>query len=252
MICQAEIVDVDVLPAIGAVEAVLAKLRQDGSPLRNKTMEYVKEPKRSLLQQAVADALPQLGGRSVAEALVQELRVSGNFQTTDKAEVGAAVLCLMMGGMDEAHNLVTPHSQASPTIFGGPAKHGSTMKREASYCHIIVHRNEGSNPGEMGSGFKNSKYWISSTFPAGEIHPIWPALKQAAEELAEASSGFAHREARGALKSMGTWNPLKFNSLCEQAVECEDEEMLAWCSAVQSRELSLLFEHIVGKVPAKR
>lgn len=244
----------DVVPtpsreSIAVVDAVLEKVRQDGVPLRSQSMEYVSDPKRSPLSRACSELVPASEGRSVPEAFIQELRSRGCKQ--DKAEMGAAVLCLMLGGLDEAHNLVTPHSWASPTVFGGPPKFGSPVKLEASYCHSIVHRMEGFNPGEFGTGWNNSGYWISTAFASCD-HAIFPKLREGAQAFA-VGSDHGSREAQAALRGMGPqWSARKFNQLCEEALECEDEELISFCRAVQGLELSLLFEHAVSGNPADK
>merc|ERR1712014_351095 len=111
-------------------------------------------------------------------------------------------LCLMLGAVDEAHNLVTPHSWASPTTFGGQPKLSSTSRQDANYCHVIVHRLEGENPGEFGTGFNNSGYWMGKAF-AGDDHPIFPKLLEAAKESAKSC-----HEAKAFVRALGArWNP---------------------------------------------
>lgn len=219
------------------VEAVLRKVRAEGVPVRSQPMEYARELCRSSLP--TCGLQPPGGGRMV-DVLVRELRARG--ATEDRAEVGAAALCLMLGGLDEAHNLVTPHSWATPTTFGGPPKYGSPSRQDAAYCHIIVHRMEGNNPGEFGTGFNNSGFWIGNALGATGTHAIFPRLREAATDLAAGC-----REAEAALRAMGPqWKPRKFNSLCEEGLECNDKELLAFCGAVQTKELLLFFEHVVG------
>lgn len=224
----------------GAVEAVLERGRCDGVPVRSQPLEYASELRRSPLR---ACSLPELAGKPVVQALMEELRAGG--ADANRAEVGAAALCLILGGVDEAHNLVTPHSWASPTTFGGAPKYDSPLRQEAAYCHAIVHRMEGGNPGEFGTGFNNSGYWISSAFGTSGAHAIFPQLREAAEGLAQSVSS---REAQAVLRAMGPrWDPRAFNRLCEEALECQDGDLLAFCGAVQAKELELLFNHIVAK-----
>lgn len=148
------------------------------------------------------------------------------------------------GGLDEAHNLITPHTWAAPTTFAGPPKLQSTMSRDAKYCHVIVHRMEGENLGEFGSGFNNSGYWMGQAFyfsSGTSEHPIFPALRRDAEEFAEDAS-----DARRLLRNMGPkWEPKLFNNFCEDALLHEDPELMEFCKKVQTRELQLLYEHIM-------
>lgn len=132
---------------------------------------------------------------------------------------------LRLGGLDEAHNLITPHSWSAPTTFGGLPKLRSTASREAKYCHVIVHRMEGENLGEFGSGFNNSNYWLGQAFyHSGGMseHPIFPHLRRDVEDFV----GDCH-DARCLLRTMGPkWEPKLFNNLCEDALLTEDPELL--------------------------
>jgi len=216
-------------------DAIFAKVQQGGVPVRDQVMEYTSAPMRTPLEQL---AIPAIGERNAVKALVDELMTITD--DADRAEVGAATLCLMVGGVDEAHNLVTPHSWPAPTTFGGPPKHNSTMSKEAAYCHVIVHRMEGTNYGEFGTGYNNSSYWIGNAFGSGK-HAIFPELRKAAEELSSSCS-----DARSTLRAMGPdWKPVTFNRLCEEALDSEDKELLDYCAAVQAKELELLYRHIV-------
>lgn len=56
------------------------------------------------------------------------------------AQVAIALLYLACGGLDEAHNLVTPLSWPLKTDFGGKPVKGSPANAEASYAHALIHR----------------------------------------------------------------------------------------------------------------
>jgi len=245
----AEIVDVEpvkpmdtpqVKAALEVVEAALSQALRNGVPVRNQVMEYKADPMRSPLANCGIPALAP-AGKKAAELLIQGLVAKVD---QDSAEVAAAVLCLMLGGLDEAHNLITPHSWSAPTTFGGLPKLRSTASREAKYCHVIVHRMEGENLGEFGSGFNNSNYWLGQAFyHSGGMseHPIFPHLRRDVEDFV----GDCH-DARCLLRTMGPkWEPKLFNNLCEDALLTEDPELLEFCKKVQTRELQLLFEHIM-------
>lgn len=234
MVVDAEIV----CEGTAAVNAVLERIRRDVIPVKNRLMEYLTSPKKSALQKSGV-ALLAAGGTEATDVLVKALRTQGLDQ--DRSEVAAAILCLMLGAIDEAHNLVTPHSWPSPTTYGGPAKYASEARDDASYCHMIVHRMEGENLGEFGTGFDNSKYWISKAFGSSG-HAIFPQLKEVATALASESS-----EARAGLKTMGVkWDPVQFNKLCADALLLEDEDLQRFCSKVQTEELLLLFNHVTA------
>ena len=208
--------------------------------MRNQVMEYKAEPLRSPLANCGIEALAP-GGSKATEVLLQGLRSQVD---EDSAEVAAACLCLMLGGLDEAHNLITPHSWGAATTFGGPPKLQSTRSREASYCHVIVHRMEGENLGEFGSGFNNSKYWMGQAFyfSSGlDQHPIFPELRKDAESFV----GDCH-DARCLLRTMGPiWEPKLFNRSCEDVLLTEDPGLMEFCKKVQARELQLLYKHLV-------
>ncbi|CAE7209545.1 unnamed protein product [Symbiodinium necroappetens] len=217
-----------------------AGAEKSGVPVRNQVMEYKAEPSRSPLATC---GIPELapGGTKATQLLVAGLRAKG--ADADKAEVAAAVLCLMLGGLDEAHNLVMPHCWATPTTFGGPPKLGSTVFREAAYGQVIVHRMEGENLGEFGSGNLSCRYWLGQAFSLGASqHTIFAELRKDAEGFV----GTCH-DSRCLLRTMGPkWEPSLFNKLCEDVLLTEDPDTLEFCKAVQTRELQLLFEHIMA------
>jgi len=226
--------------AAAVIDVVLQLVEKSGVPVRNQVMEYKAEPSRSPLATC---GVPELasGGTKATQLLVAGLRAKG--ADVDRAEVAAAVLCLMLGGLDEAHNLVTPHCWAAPTTYGGPSKLGSTVFREAAYGLVIVHRMEGENLGEFGSGFNNSKYWLGQAFSLGASqHRIFAELRKDAEGFV----GTCH-DSRCLLRTMGPkWEPSLFNKLCEDVLLTEDPDTLEFCKAVQTRELQLFFEHIMA------
>lgn len=230
---------VDVIPeGESIVPAILERAERDGVPLRNSRMEYKSLPSSSPLLTCGLPLLEEAASRGeVCKQLVGELRGRG-VESQDRAEIGAAALCLMLGGLDEAHNIVTPHSWPEPTTFGGQPKHGSEMVVEASYCHHIIHRNEGEHLGEFGTGFNNSGYWISR---AGD-HPLYLQLRAMADQLAEGCS-----EAKSTMRAMGpTWKPKSFNSLCEEMLLLEEDELTDFVARVQASELRLLFDHVTA------
>merc|ERR1719444_617275 len=86
----------------------------DGVPLWNRSLEYSATPKHSFLVQSGLLAKATIS--DPAEALVKALLRLGVDH--DRAEVGASVLCLMLGGLDEAQNLAMPHAWTAPTTYG--------------------------------------------------------------------------------------------------------------------------------------
>eukprot|EP00931_Biecheleriopsis_adriatica_P067182 TRINITY_DN4136_c0_g1_i1.p1 TRINITY_DN4136_c0_g1~~TRINITY_DN4136_c0_g1_i1.p1 ORF type:complete len:345 (-),score=64.34 TRINITY_DN4136_c0_g1_i1:43-1050(-) len=241
------VVDVEVVTEPGAkaaeaeevIAAVLELVQKDGVPVRSQVMEYKADPVRSPLQHCGVEAL-KAGGQQAVSVLRTGLKARG--ADIYSADVGAAILCLMLGGLDEAHNLVTPLTETRPTTFGGPPKLATEVQKEAAYCHAIVHRMEGENLGENGAGFKDSIYWIGQAFSKGTSpHAIFPQLRAAADDLVGNCS-----DGKAALRNMGPkWQPSIFNKLCEDALLMEDPETLTFCKAVQARELQLLFDYVI-------
>ena len=139
---------------------------------------------------------------------------------------------------------IPPYSSLQPVLFFRIRplvwRLQSVLGPLRKYCHIIIHRMEGENLGEFGSGFNNSRYWLGQAFSYGQSeHPIFPQLRQDAEQLV----GSCH-DGKVLLRNMGPkWEPSLFNKLCEDALLTEDPEVLEFCKAVQTRELQLLFEH---------
>lgn len=246
-----DIVDVEDVsrPLGGFIPEILAKVEREGMACTEQRLEYSATPRQSKMAACGISGLEKAGA---AQTLIAELRARGTL-SADAAEVGAAVACLMLHGADEAQNIVTPHSRASPTTYGGQPKLSSSMFQEAAYCQHILHRMEGSYKSEIGTGFGSSGYWAGQAFGApgqdGTGHPIWPELRAATQKLAE-----GRPDALSSLRTMGPyWNPFRFNKIVEEALLVEDEELLAFCGEVQRKELELLFDYVVtGKAAAKQ
>lgn len=230
--------------AAGVVAAVLERLEvEQGVPVRNQVMEYVPDPKRSPLASC---GIPELaaGGESACSLLVNSFLANGTDPA--HADIAAATILLMLGGLDEANNITTSHSLPTPTTYGGQPKLNSRAYAEACYCQVIVHRMEGEQLGKFGAGFSRSDFWINNAFLDSDL-AIFPALRDAAEALAKNCS-----EAKAAIRAMGAlWEPRKFNRLCADAMMFEDPELLAFCQAVQGKELRLLFDHSVNTKSSK-
>ncbi|KAI8467199.1 MAG: hypothetical protein J3K34DRAFT_44084 [Monoraphidium minutum] len=170
------------------------------------------------------------------------------------ARVIAGVLYVAVGGLDQAHNLVTPLCWSSWTPYGGAPIPGSPAERDASYVHALIHRQEGSHDGEFGSGWSNANYWYASSGAA--LHPIAPRLAAAARELAKGNPEL-ERHAAAAFGGGGgsggggaAWDPPRFVALCERAAGGGDAALAAWCGRVMGREAELLVDHCYAAAAA--
>jgi hypothetical protein len=95
-----------------------------------------------------------------------------------------------------------------------------------SYWHSLMHRRQ---PDSW-----NSKYWLDQT---GK-HPVFPALREAAESLAEHAQPSADAQF---LLEQREWNPHRFVDLCERARTGKNDAR-ALCERVQLAEWRLLFD----------
>ncbi|EFJ48918.1 hypothetical protein VOLCADRAFT_117381 [Volvox carteri f. nagariensis] len=164
------------------------------------------------------------------------------------ARVVAGLLYVACGGLDQAHNLVTPLCWGSPTPYGGPPVPGSPAAQDAAYVHALVHRAEGLHDGEFGTGFSNANYSMRR-HAAGDEH---------LEKLA-ASHG-------------DTFSPAKWVAVCSQAAAAGAGRQLgqsgvswrhhnpqqpqkqpataAWCEDVMAEEWRALLEHCYSQLRA--
>jgi hypothetical protein len=122
----------------------------------------------------------------------------GTSNATDNAaehyaRVIAALTYLTCGGLDHAHNLVTPLCWGSATHYAGRPIAGSKAATEAAYAHALIHLLEGDIVGEFGTGFSNANYWYAAT---GRSHPIHPRVLAKAKQLA------------GSVCRLAAWNQL--------------------------------------------
>eukprot|EP00929_Paragymnodinium_shiwhaense_P004522 TRINITY_DN105518_c0_g1_i1.p1 TRINITY_DN105518_c0_g1~~TRINITY_DN105518_c0_g1_i1.p1 ORF type:complete len:342 (-),score=92.55 TRINITY_DN105518_c0_g1_i1:46-1071(-) len=239
-VATANIVDVvdESMPGGGIVQTVLEKAEKNPLRLSSYRMQYQAKPSRSPLRSC---GIPILEAEDGAQALVAELRGWGIGE--HRADVAAAAVCLLLGGVDDAHNLVTPHCQLTPTVYGGLPIYKTEVVGEASYCNAIVHRMEGEQNSEYGTGFYQSTRWLPKGI--GDKLNGFPTFS---DLLAYAQSLTAdHPEARSFIQKMGpNWDPYAFIKLCEDTLLLEDEELMRFCSLVQAKELRLLFDYMTS------
>ena len=86
-----------------------------------------------------------------------------------------AVLYLGIGGLDEAHCLVTPVSSSKPEAFCEPPILNSRWKPDATYLHALLHRYEGGCVGPDGIvGWDNARFWGALVADDFGEHPVRP------------------------------------------------------------------------------
>eukprot|EP00877_Chromochloris_zofingiensis_P002972 jgi/Chrzof1/12676/Cz07g03120.t1 len=163
----------------------------------------------------------------------------GSTSDSDFAKVIAALLYVACGGLDEAHNLITPLSWGSWTPYAGAPVRNSPAAAEASYVHALTHRQEGNCIGEFGSGFSNANYWYAS---AGQ-HEIFPKLLGAAQQAAQGNAQLEkHVHSHG-----DSWQPAKFVDLCSKAASSKDPLLLKFCDQIMKSEFDLLLVYCYQK-----
>ena len=114
------------------------------------------------------------GGKSDAERL--KLLETTGLSTGDDAAAICALLQLACGGLDEAHNRITPLSWPDGTLFGGPPIYDSVARDDAILIHCLIHIREGKYPGEFGTGWNNANFWAGQV---GREHPIFEQIQHA-------------------------------------------------------------------------
>ena len=140
------------------VNRVLRHLKDAGpQDIRGQPMAYQASDAldKGRLDPGIADAIETLDGDAVPPHALAVLK---------------AALYTGIGGLDEAHNLVTPLSWGAPTPFAGPPVRRSPARNDATYVHALVHRCEGEVVGEAGTGFSNCRFWWSQV----DEHPVCP------------------------------------------------------------------------------
>ena len=167
-----------------------------------------------------------------------------NANAKYRAETVQGLLYLGLGGIDECHNLVTPHS------WGYKRKAGD-IGISASYAHALTHRREAEHIGEFGTGFNNAGYWFGQT---GK-HCLFNDVKNMAVRVYENDLKLDKKESNGYGKSgavnnfatnlkKGKWDPYTFMDLCEKSLSNNDEVVQSYCSHVMTNEWKMLIDHV--------
>ncbi|MBL8174422.1 MAG: hypothetical protein JNK48_07125 [Bryobacterales bacterium] len=139
--------------------------------------------------------------------LLQTASASQLFPNARAPEAALSGLYLYFSCLDESHTL----SQAIHT-------------RDGSFWHGIMHRQE-PDPG-------NASYWFHKV---GD-HPVFPALAEAARQLAAASP-------EASFKTKTHWDPFAFIDFAEQARRRPNSPGEALALRIQRAEWQILFHH---------
>jgi hypothetical protein len=115
-----------------------------GEPMEYEPLHVLsKRTKRRFAESPAFHLLPEHlpGGKSDADRL--KMLESTGFTQGDEAAAMCGLLQLACGGLDEAHDRITPMSWPDGTLFGGPPIAGSSAREDATLLHCLVHIREG-------------------------------------------------------------------------------------------------------------
>ncbi len=211
------------------VQQLLDYIKKHPMSLQSIPMEYEAQPYAPL-----PDVIQGLEAKDVLPA------GSSAPSTQHMDAVVAGLLYVACGGLDQAHNLVTPLCWGSYTTYGGKPIAGSPSAKDAAYVHALVHLREGAMDGEFGSGYSNANYWYAA---AGQ-HEIHPALLRMAQQLAAGNAALEKFVANHG----SSWGTSRFVSLCQQATDSKDADVVKFCEKVMAAEWQLLFDSCHSKL----
>ena len=161
------------------------------------------------------------------------------------ADVMLGLVYMMVGGVDEAHDLVLPYSWPCDTIWGGPAVLGSPALGNATHCHALVHRMEGEHPGELGMmGWDNANFWYGR-IPSD--NPLDNELSLAFESL-ELEQNFCPDDKKFCekIKRKKPWNWTSLTNLCSKSNR--SPQIASFCDKIHNLETEILFQHCNASV----
>jgi len=183
------------------------------------------------------------------EELPRDARVNTHItkEQEHNADVMLGLVYMMVGGVDEAHDLVLPYSLPFDSEWGGPAILDSPALGNATYSHALVHRTEGKYVGELGMiGWDNARSWFNET-PSD--HAMFKKFSQAAENV-----GWEGEDVDKCLldeiKGGKSWSWESLTDLFSRSSQSESLNMI--CDKLHNLELSMLLQHCNTAVNIKR
>ncbi|GLC49681.1 hypothetical protein PLESTB_000275100 [Pleodorina starrii] len=231
------------------VQAVLDHLEANPMRLQSIPMIYEADCSSAHLPAAVQGLTPEDVMPPPSQRRGADPQAAEHF-----ARVVAGLLYVACGGLDQAHNLVTPLCWGAPTPYGGKPIPGSPAAQDASYVHALVHRAEGLHDGEFGTGFSNANYWYAATGP----HPVHPRVLDSMRRHA-AAAGDARLQQLAANHG-DAFSPAKWVAVCAEAARGggaggaggggRDAALAGWCERVAADEFRALLEHCYSRLAA--
>ena len=156
------------------------------------------------------------------------------------ADVMLGLVYMMVGGVDESHDLVLPYSLPCDTDWGGPAVLDSPALGSATYCHALVHRNEGVHIGELGmQGWDNAKTWFDET---PDEFVLFGKVSEESERLCgRMKLSEVDLRVLGNIKGKGKWSRDTIMDLISSSVK--SPAITAFCNDLHNMEICMLFKH---------
>ncbi|ETO21961.1 hypothetical protein RFI_15243 [Reticulomyxa filosa] len=154
-------------------------------------------------------------------------------------------------GTKKKKKKVTPLSWPSSTSFGGdPIKNvDRNVGNLACYAHALVHRREGQNVGEFGTGWNNSLYWFSNT---NGIEEVGNDLQNMTVKIYNSEEKFGKNELLknfvDSLTKSKKWDHSKFVHLCENAVKNKNDTNMQFCQQLINQEWKMLVDYTYRQV----
>ena len=166
------------------------------------------------------------GGRSGIDAIIQKLhaRPKPGPLTPRKVwdrDLGAAIDRLLPSSDDEWPSLLKSALRLwNDDLEGSHVIAQDIKSTTGSYLHGVMHRRE--------PDYGNSKYWFRQV----GHHPLFPALRESALELAEDLP-----EIRDTIRETPKWDGFRMVDWCQ---DWRDARRVAFLEALQAREISAI------------